>query len=135
MTPEHQEPGPDAAKKPAKPAETTATEQQIRDRILSGEFNRPQQLGADESADDADDGRVGRRFRQPAPGELPTEDPDANECADGDEHAEARHLEVAYAEKDGIHRSVDGEAVEQSRTTCVLQILLTAPLGRMRRIP
>ncbi len=92
-----------AAKQPAEPAQTAAAEEQIGDRLRFGELDRPEQLGSEQATDHASDRRVGAFGIETAALEFPCEDPDADECGDTDQYAEARDLEVADAEQDRIH--------------------------------
>src|SRR5438477_78363 len=78
---------------PAEPAEAAAAEQQVRERSCAGELDTPNQFGADESAEDAANRRVGSVLRQTAPAELAREDGQADERGHRHHHAKAGDLE------------------------------------------
>src|SRR5688572_6147316 len=69
----------DAPQQPPEPAQPAAAEQQRQKRRLVAKFNRPDELGANESTDDADQCGVHAACRQTAAQELAVEDPQSGE--------------------------------------------------------
>ena len=94
--------GGDPAGEAAEPAHAAARRQQLEQRLLAGVFGRPQQLGAEQAADDAGDADVDDGVRQPGPARLAAQQPDADERAERDHDAEARDLERSDAEQDRV---------------------------------
>ena len=91
----------EAAGEPAEPAHAAARGQQPQQRLLAGVLDRPQQLGADQPADDAGDTDVDDRVGQAAAARLAAQQPHADERAERDHDAEAGDVERADAEQDG----------------------------------
>ena len=87
--------------------------QQAEQRLLAEVFGRPEQLRAEQAADDAGEPR--RRPRRAArPPRLAAEQPDADQRAERDHDAEAGDLEIADAEEDGIDGGLLGLGRGQS---------------------
>ena len=66
-------------------------------------FDRPDELGAEEAADNTDERGVGAIGRQAAADKLTMKHPQSRHCAQRNEHAERRHFEVAEPEQDRVH--------------------------------
>lgn len=101
--PEHPQSRSDAAEETAKPAQATAAEQQIRDRLLPAEFQRPQQLRADKAADHTCDSGIDRGVWKPASSNLTSEHTDPYERCDGDENSKAGDLEITNPKNYWVH--------------------------------
>src|SRR6185503_5021108 len=100
---DHDQGGPDAASKPAKPAHAATAEKQVSERLLAKMFGDPEQLRAKETPENAGHRRVARRRRQATACQFPPEYPEADQGANRDQHAEARDVEIADAEERRIH--------------------------------
>ena len=92
----------------AEPAHAAARRQQLEQRGLAGVLGRPEQLGAEQAADDAGDADVDDGVGQPGPARLAAQQPDADERAERDHDAEARDVERSDAEQNRVDRASCG---------------------------
>jgi hypothetical protein len=90
-------------------------------------FDGPQQFRSQQSADDADHACISGVERQPRPSQLAAKQPQADQCGHGYEDTEARHLERADLEQDGIHQ---GPAIIQPTLSVLSRPAVALERGR-----
>ena len=86
----------------AEPAQSAAGEQQGEERLLAEMLEDPEQFGPGHASGEAGHGRVESAVRQPRAQELTAEQPQPDERTGRNECAEARDLEAADTEQNGI---------------------------------
>lgn len=93
--PNHREPRPDASNEAAEPAQPPTTDEERDDRFLAVVLECPEQLCADECADQTEHGGIECCLSSPLR---------ANEGSDRDEDTEARDFKAPDAKERRIHR-------------------------------
>src|SRR5687768_7316786 len=95
------------ADEPPEPAQPAAAQQERQKRSLVAKFNRPNDLGANEPSDDADQCSVHTVGRQTTAQQLAVKDPESGKCAERHHDAECRDFKFAEAYKRWIHAISD----------------------------
>ena len=84
-------------------------------------FERPQELGAEQPADDTDERGIDAFTRQVRPAQLSLQHPESDEHSQRHEHTETGDLELADSEKDGVDGAslyLGRAAAKPGRTDC-----------------
>src|SRR4029453_14511346 len=110
--------GADATDKSPEPAHASSTEEQIAKRLLPCVFRDPEQLRAQESSKHAGHRGVARRCGETAARQLAAEDPQTNERAGRDHHAERGDVKISDAEERRVHACANYQ--EKSVNRCIV---------------
>ena len=100
---QHPQSGAKASDQATEPAHAASAEEEVRHRLVTKELDSPQNLRANQAADDPGNRCVHRATRHAAFSQLSTKQPDSNEDGDREQDAEAGDFEAADAKHHRIH--------------------------------
>ena len=109
----------DAAEKPSEPAESAAAQEQRQKRSVVSKLDGPDDLGADQPAENTGQRRVDAGCRQTAESQFSRENPKSRQRRRRHKRAECRDFEIADPEQYGVHLSSlnDDRSVEHVHPT------------------